>query len=236
MRAPPRLPAMRSPSRHCNTSVVGRDSGLGGRTGVPSGGLGGRTGVPSGGLGGRTGVLGYTAPQVIPYASSTRRSSWHINYTLYVCPSKPPVVEQDTISDERLGIILRHRNPWWVHGGAARPPAASEYARADLAGIVDRLGDRQVHALIGARSIGKTAMLKRLAARLAKKAGDPRRIMYISLDEPPFTRVPSTYATSSSGTSKRLSRIRSTALPRGYTSCSTKSKRSTGGRASSSGG
>ena len=102
----------------------------------------------------------------------------------------PLAVEPDTISDERLGIILRHQNPWWVHGRAARQPDASEYARADLAGIVDRLGDRQVHALIGARSIGKTAMLKRLAARLAEKAGDPRRVLYISLDEPPFTSGP----------------------------------------------
>lgn len=53
--------------------------------------------------------------------------------------------------------------------------------------MIDGLGDREVHAVAGARQAGKTTMLMQLAARLVAERGvDPRRIMYISLDEPPF--------------------------------------------------
>ena len=89
--------------------------------------------------------------------------------------------------DEKLTMILRRQNPWWVQDGKMRQqPSLPKYVRSDLEATVDCLGDRQIHALIGARQIGKTTMLMQLAARLAVEAGDPRRIMYASLDEPPF--------------------------------------------------
>ena len=92
--------------------------------------------------------------------------------------------------DELFSAILTRQNPWWGNGdGAQWWPDIPEYVRADLGAIGDSLGDRQIHALIGARQIGKTTMLLQLAARLAK-AGDPRRIMYASLDESPFTAGP----------------------------------------------
>lgn len=92
--------------------------------------------------------------------------------------------------DERLNIILTRQNPWWGKGrGGPWSSGIPEYVRADLDAIADRLGDRQIDALIGARQIGKTTMLLQLAARLAK-AGDPMRIMYASLDESPFTAGP----------------------------------------------
>lgn len=93
--------------------------------------------------------------------------------------------------DEKLGIILNHQNPWWKWGaGVLRTSRIPEYARADLGAVVDRLGDRQVLALIGARQVGKTTMLMQLARRLAEEAVDPKRIMYVSLDEPPFMSGP----------------------------------------------
>lgn len=89
--------------------------------------------------------------------------------------------------DEMLTKVLRRQNPWWVQDrGARRQPSVPKYVRSDLDITIERLGDRQIHALIGARQIGKTTMLMQLAARLAGEAGDPRRVMYASLDEPPF--------------------------------------------------
>ena len=93
--------------------------------------------------------------------------------------------------DEKLGIILGHQNPWWKWGaGVLRTPRIPEYTRADLGTVVDRLGDREVHALIGARQVGKTTMLMQLARRLVEGAVDPKRVMYVSLDEPPFMSGP----------------------------------------------
>ena len=89
--------------------------------------------------------------------------------------------------DEMLTKVLRRQNPWWVQDrGMRRQPSVPKYVRSDLDITIERFGDRQIHALIGARQIGKTTMLMQLAARLAGEAGDPRRVMYASLDEPPF--------------------------------------------------
>lgn len=92
-----------------------------------------------------------------------------------------------TSDDERLGVVLNHQNPWWKRGAGVPPPSyVPPYVRADFATIVDRLGDRQIHALIGARQVGKTTMLMQLAAKLVGDVGDPKRVMYASLDEPPL--------------------------------------------------
>ena len=94
----------------------------------------------------------------------------------------------DAFSDDRLGMILGRQNPWWKQGGGTMPRAAlPAYTRRDLCGMIDRLGDRRIHAIVGARQAGKTTMLMQLAARLTGAEGDPRRVMYASLDEPPFT-------------------------------------------------
>ena len=99
-----------------------------------------------------------------------------------------PMVTSD---DERLSTVLGHQNPWWKRGAGVPPPSyIPTYVRADFATIVDRLGDRQVHALIGARQVGKTTMLMQLAAKLVGEVGDPKRVMYTSLDEPPLMSGP----------------------------------------------
>ena len=90
----------------------------------------------------------------------------------------------DESDDARLNAVLNHQNPWWNRGGVQRTSDAPKYTRADFATIIDRLGDRQIHALIGARQVGKTTMLMQLAARLVGEVGDPKRVMYASLDEP----------------------------------------------------
>ena len=94
----------------------------------------------------------------------------------------------DAFSDDRLGMILSRQNPWWKQrGGTMAQPGALAYVRKDLDGMIDGLGDRRIHAVVGPRQIGKTTMLKQLAARLTGEGRDPRRVMYASLDEPPFT-------------------------------------------------
>lgn len=93
----------------------------------------------------------------------------------------------EEFSDEMLGTILSRQNPWWRQGaGTAHTAGAPAYTRGDLGGMIDELGDRRIHAVIGPRQAGKTTMLRQLAARLMGEGCDPRRIMYASLDEPPF--------------------------------------------------
>lgn len=87
----------------------------------------------------------------------------------------------------RLSDSIGSQNPWWGSGGAVPSPlSAHSYTRGDLQGIMDSLGDREILAVVGARQIGKTTMLMQLAARLIGDGVDPKRIMYASLDEPPF--------------------------------------------------
>ena len=94
----------------------------------------------------------------------------------------------DAFSDERLGVILSRQNPWWRQACGTAPRSGTlAYARRDLDGMIDGLGDRRIHAVVGPRQTGKTTMLKQLAARLTGGGCDPRRVMYASLDEPPFT-------------------------------------------------
>lgn len=89
-------------------------------------------------------------------------------------------------SDDRMADNIGRQNPWWSEGGRVPPSLTPPYARGALDAMIDGLGDREVHAVVGARQVGKTTMLMQLAARLAEGGVDPKRIMYISLDEPPF--------------------------------------------------
>ena len=91
-------------------------------------------------------------------------------------------------SDNRLGVILSKQNPWWrQESGMVSRAGTYMYVRKDLGGVIENLGDRRIHALVGPRQIGKTTMLKQLVAKLTGEGCDPRRIMYASLDAPPFT-------------------------------------------------
>lgn len=92
--------------------------------------------------------------------------------------------------DARLNVVLNHQNPWWKRGGVQHASDVPKYTRTDFATIVDRLGDRQIYALIGARQVGKTTMMKQLAAKLVGEVNDPKRVMYASLDEPPLMSGP----------------------------------------------
>ena len=93
---------------------------------------------------------------------------------------------RDEFIYKRLSDNIGNQNPWWANGGAVPPFSTPAYTRGDLQSIIDSLDDREILAVVGARQIGKTTMLMQLAARLTEDGVDPKRIMYASLDEPPF--------------------------------------------------
>ncbi|MCC7105145.1 MAG: ATP-binding protein, partial [Chloroflexi bacterium] len=84
---------------------------------------------------------------------------------------------------------LRARNPWWVGpGGLARDPQLSRLERApfrrepSLMGAFD-FSQPNVYTLRGPRQVGKTTLLKQLAARLIQHDGwDPRQVVFYPLD------------------------------------------------------
>ncbi len=92
--------------------------------------------------------------------------------------------------DVRLNVVMNNQNPWWNRGGVQHASDVPKCTRTDFATIVDRLGDRQICTLIGARQMGKTAMMMQLAAKLVREVDDPKRVMYASLDEPSLTSGP----------------------------------------------
>lgn len=81
----------------------------------------------------------------------------------YILPLGALDTALEAFSGDRLGTILSRQNPWWGQEGTAAPRAGiSTYARRDLAGVIDSLGDRSVHAVVGPRQAGKTTMLRQV--------------------------------------------------------------------------
>ena len=74
------------------------------------------------------------------------------------------------------------QNPWWT-GGRVPDARLSEFKRHDYSVMAQRMEEHRVHALLGARQVGKTTLLYQLASELVGRS-DPRRIMLLSLDEP----------------------------------------------------
>ena len=109
---------------------------------------------------------------------------------VYERPRRPAGVAGGESGGGMLAARMCGRNPWWAEGGGVPTSMAPPCARGGPSAVIDGLGDRGIRALVGARQIGKTTMLMQLAARLAGEGVDPRRIMYASLDEPPFLQGP----------------------------------------------
>ena len=87
--------------------------------------------------------------------------------------------------DDELFDALQAQNPWWSGGGVPcglRP----KFKRADHAEMLRRLDDvdyeHHVHALVGARRVGKTTVLYQLVDELVSR-GDPKRVMFATLDD-----------------------------------------------------
>ena len=98
----------------------------------------------------------------------------------------PRVVEnEDVPSDDELFDMMREQNPWW-DGGRLPDDMRREYKRADYAEMLEHLDSKDyshhVHALIGARGVGKTTVLQQLVDSLVS-SGDPKRVILLALDE-----------------------------------------------------
>ena len=84
--------------------------------------------------------------------------------------------------DEALVEEMALQNPWWA-GGRVPDARLSEFKRHDYSVMAQRIEGHRVHALLGARQVGKTTLLYQLAAELVGR-NDPRRVMLLPLDEP----------------------------------------------------
>ena len=88
-------------------------------------------------------------------------------------------------SDDDLFDVMESQNPWWA-GGGVPDEWRHKFKRADHAEMLRRLDDEDylhhVHALVGARRVGKTTVLYQLVESLISD-GDPRRVMLLTLDE-----------------------------------------------------
>ena len=84
--------------------------------------------------------------------------------------------------DDGLYMAMERANPWWTEG-RMRDGTVREFRRPDYTELMRRIGEHPVHAVIGARQVGKTTLLRQVAAELVD-SGDPRRVMLLPLDEP----------------------------------------------------
>lgn len=82
---------------------------------------------------------------------------------------------------ELLRTLYEH-NPWW-NTGRVPDTKAVPFKRRDYYKLTESIGDPEIVAVVGARRVGKTTLLYQLIEHIIGMA-DPRRVMYISLDDP----------------------------------------------------
>ena len=84
--------------------------------------------------------------------------------------------------DDSLYRAMERTNPWWT--GRRIPDAlVHKFRRSDYADLMQHMEEHPVQAILGARQVGKTTLLYQAAAELVA-GSDPRRVMFLSLDEP----------------------------------------------------
>lgn len=84
--------------------------------------------------------------------------------------------------DDGLYRAMYLANPWW-EGRRMRDGTVRKFRRPDYAELMRCIGDHPVHAVLGARQVGKTTLLHQVVADIVD-GGDPRRVMFLPLDEP----------------------------------------------------
>ena len=84
--------------------------------------------------------------------------------------------------DDRLYMAMERANPWWAER-RMRDGTVCEFRRPDYAELMRHIGEHPVHAVLGARQVGKTTLLRQVASELVDN-GDPKRVMLLPLDEP----------------------------------------------------
>ena len=106
-------------------------------------------------------------------------------FTSIVAVPHGAVDDTNVPSDDDLFDVMGSQNPWW-DGGGVPDESRHEFKRAGYAEMRRRLDDEDyrhhAHVLVGARRSGKTTVLYQLVEDLVS-GGDPRRVMFLALDE-----------------------------------------------------
>ena len=83
--------------------------------------------------------------------------------------------------DDSLYRAMERTNPWWA-GRRMRDATVREFRRPDYSELMRRMAEHPVQAVLGARQVGKTTLLRQVAAELVAR-NDPLRVMFLPLDE-----------------------------------------------------
>src|SRR3989344_5783319 len=78
--------------------------------------------------------------------------------------------------------ILNKYNPWWS-GKDVPASKTSIFKRGDFFAIKKNLHRKEIVSIIGPRRVGKTILIHQLIESLLEEDVDPKRILYISVDE-----------------------------------------------------
>ncbi len=85
---------------------------------------------------------------------------------------------------EQLEIlkILNRYNPWWENKPIP-PSKISPFKRGDFYFLKKSLERREISSIMGPRRVGKTILMHQLIQHLIESKVDPKRIVYLSIDE-----------------------------------------------------
>lgn len=78
--------------------------------------------------------------------------------------------------------ILNKYNPWWSNKPIP-PSKSSLFKRGDFYMIKKSMEKREIASIIGPRRVGKTVLIHQLIESLIQEDVDPKRILYLSVDE-----------------------------------------------------
>src|SRR5262245_3203242 len=91
------------------------------------------------------------------------------------------------IPRDRVLGKMRAENPWWREPGASAVPYRELKPRAyrnALLRLVTMSHVRRAVILMGPRRVGKTVLLHHIIHKLIRRGIEPRRICYVSVDQP----------------------------------------------------
>lgn len=96
-----------------------------------------------------------------------------------------------SISEEQVIDRIRFENPWWTTGKTS--PHIQEFNKRAYFGLFLPLVTEKIRravVLMGPRRVGKTVMLHQCIQHLIDSKQEPRKICYISIENPYFHNIP----------------------------------------------
>lgn len=89
------------------------------------------------------------------------------------------------MEDQELFEVLNARNPWWK-AGKVPEALAPQKNRPELQNLIKELAEKRITVIYGPRRVGKTTLIYQLIGNLLKSGADPKRTIYVSMDDPAF--------------------------------------------------